>query len=475
MQDISVRISLSMYFVSGLLFLFGSGVYAGTLPPDPTNAALLYYQAFLLRPESDYATNELVYNTRIENFIKLLNSGKLKFGTDTEDKVREYKEKLKNFDSEPNQVKSGLDVMMDPHTNSKMSIYEKLHFLYERREYEREMNGVDPNETIRKYIKKCQGTIKLAQAASELYECDWGFRYSEGLTNNIVPQLAEIRNLGTILDTDALLLAADGDFRAAFEHCLMIRRFARHVGNDTTLLFTTSNTLSGQAIRCIRVVLGCMKPDEGILMWLKNRLEDETDLPLSFTKTLKMEMEIALQKLRTDKKALMKVREEFTRELDNHSVGKKINDLTDEELISHVEKRYVDFLSSIFHVLDANKSYTQKYAEIRSLAGELDKKYENYWLTHNILMRWSGVVPGLYTHYMLHKAHFHALMAGIDIYLVRAKTGKLPEALPEGLRTDPFTGKDFLYEITKDGFRLTSPDKDIPKQRQYSYEFRIKR
>ena len=66
-------------------------------------------------------------------------------------------------------------------------------------------------------------------------------------------------------------------------------------------------------------------------------------------------------------------------------------------------------------------------------------------------------------------------MAGIDIYLVRAKTGKLPEALPEGLRTDPFTGKDFLYEITKDGFRLTSPDKDIPKQRQYSYEFRIKR
>lgn len=36
---------------------------ASTLPPDPNNAALLYYQAFLRQPETDYAEEQLVYNT----------------------------------------------------------------------------------------------------------------------------------------------------------------------------------------------------------------------------------------------------------------------------------------------------------------------------------------------------------------------------------------------------------------------------
>jgi hypothetical protein len=52
------------------------GVPAATLPPDPDNAALLYYQAFLLRPEPDADTSE-----SIDEVIR---------GGEPDEKLREY-------------------------------------------------------------------------------------------------------------------------------------------------------------------------------------------------------------------------------------------------------------------------------------------------------------------------------------------------------------------------------------------------
>jgi hypothetical protein len=44
-----------------ILVLWTLGVNGATLPPDPDNAALLYYQAFLLRPEPDADTSESIH------------------------------------------------------------------------------------------------------------------------------------------------------------------------------------------------------------------------------------------------------------------------------------------------------------------------------------------------------------------------------------------------------------------------------
>lgn len=472
MGNVNLNHPKTTFCICGLIVLCALGAQDSTLPSDPNNAALLYYQAFLLRPEPDYAAEQLVYETLMEQFNELLRGGKLEFGTGTEKQIREYEEKLKSPESEPNEVKSDFDLMMSG-VNSKGFIYEKLDTLRERLEYERKMRGVDPNETIREYMKSCREAIETAQAASELSKCDWGFQYSRGLAHS-VPQLIEIKEFGTVLRKDALLLAADGHYRAAFERCLMIRRFARHVGDDGIFAYPTSSALGSSATYCIRILLGQMRPDVDILTWLKGELTAETGSPLSLSKMLEMEMELALQKLCTDKEGLLRVRGELTERAANESAKKGVDSLSDEEFIAFVRKPYADFLSSVLLVMDQNAPYTEKLAEIQRLTDELEEQFNSYRFT-NIFMYWPEGVPALYTHHVLYKAHFNAFMAGIEIHLVKARTGQLPEELPAGLPKDPFTGKDFTYEIAKDGFGLSFSDKNIPKSNDRRYEFKVKR
>jgi len=51
-------------------------------------------------------------------------------------------------------------------------------------------------------------------------------------------------------------------------------------------------------------------------------------------------------------------------------------------------------------------------------------------------------------------AQINCTKAAIELYLIMAKTGQLPKELPDYLPKDPYTGRDFLYEITDDGFVL---------------------
>jgi len=497
MSGINYVIGKTICFV-WVLFFCTPCTQASTLPPDPNNAALLYYQAFLLRPEPNYADKELVYNTNIEKIYEFLCGAKIEFDTDTEERICELEKKLNDFGTEPNESKSDLEIMMSPDTDSKGFIYEMFHMLREQREHERKMNGVDPNKTIRNYIRKCHDMIALAQAASELSECDWGIRYSSGLACSI-PQLIEIRNLIAVLGADVLLLTVDGDYRAAVERCLMMRRFARHVGDDEILLYTTSNRLAGYAIRCIRIALGCMEPDLDILTWLKNQLVTEKGLIASPASVLKIDFEMTLQSLRTNadilenahlalrKKREIKslTREQHTQKGDNSG---DLQSLTDEELVALAGKPYATFLDSAIRIMDSEMSYEKKQSEIRSLTEALEKEFGGdstamlKMITHperllifSIRTACAEQVLKIYDVHVLYIADFNALMTGIEVYLTKAKTGQLPEKLPEGVPKDPFTGRDFTYEIKEDGFVLSLPDENIPKQKHRPYEFKVKR
>jgi hypothetical protein len=49
----------------------------------------------------------------------------------------------------------------------------------------------------------------------------------------------------------------------------------------------------------------------------------------------------------------------------------------------------------------------------------------------------------------------------------------LPESLPAGLPKDLFSGEDFEYEKTKDGFVLRSRRKDLDRDEIHQYEFKV--
>ena len=68
----------------------------------------------------------------------------------------------------------------------------------------------------------------------------------------------------------------------------------------------------------------------------------------------------------------------------------------------------------------------------------------------------------------------NAIKAALELYIITAKTGKLPDSLPPGMPKDLFSGKDFKYEKISDGFTLKCQSKDLSKDETHEYKFKVK-
>jgi len=367
-----------------ILFLWPLGAHAATLPPDPDNAALLYYQAFLLRPEPDAGAS-----TSIDEVIR----------------------------------------------------------------------GGEPDEKLREYLDRsdCRETIELAEAAAQLSYCNWGIRFSQGAR---LPQLVHIRPLKFLLYADARVLAMDGDYQAAFNRCLTIYRIAGHVGDVAMLNHVVSVGTERSALSYIQNVLGFMPPDIDILIWLRSQLATVQGAVLSPVRVLEMDLELIMQSMRNDPNDLLWLREQLAED-DEGNDPEYFWNLTDEELIALITEPYADFLDYAIGVIDSEMPYEEKYTELQRLTEELQDEFGNVPGTKQLVIGYAPKLIEFYSIQVRHTAQFNTLKAAIEIYLVAANTGKLPDTLPEYLPKDPFSGQDFEYEITEKGFILRCRAKDI--------------
>jgi hypothetical protein len=80
----------------------------------------------------------------------------------------------------------------------------------------------------------------------------------------------------------------------------------------------------------------------------------------------------------------------------------------------------------------------------------------------------------MYNNETREKTFSNAVKVAIEVYITKAKAGQLPDTLPTGLPKDLFSGKDFRYEKTTEGFILHCRGKDLPKDEIYKYEFKVK-
>lgn len=394
MRNINYSGKKAICSICVIITLWPLGAHAATLPPDPDNATLLYYQAFLIRPEPDEDTW--------------------------------------------------------------WSIDEVLY-------------GGEPDEKLREYLNlpDCRETIELADAAAQLPHCDWGIRYSQGIEAHL-PLLVHFRNLSFLIYADAGVLAADGDYRAALGRCLTIRQIAVHVGDDLLINYFISLQLDGLAHRCTRDVLGLMPPDADILTWLRGRLVVVWDVFPSFIRALEMDFELGLQSLCTDPDSLIRLRVHLAENADDENTRDEILGLTDEELIGLFREFYEDFFNTVFHVMDSEMTYEQKSLEIQRLSKIMEDKYAgNYYVG-------TGRIAEHYNLKVRNEAQFNALKAAIEIYLIKAKTGQLPETLPDGLPKDPYSGQDFEYEVTSQGFVLRCREEEIGTNANKLWEFEFK-
>jgi hypothetical protein len=366
----------TMRFLCAILWVQSFSLCDGALPSDPDNAALVYYQAFLLWPEPDATTKELI---------------------------------------------------------------------------ERVANGADPNEQTRDYVKGCRTAIRYAQMAVRIPRCDWGLWYSLGFRYSL-PHLESARFLCRILQVDARVLAADGDFRGAIGRCLVIRGLAKHIGIETYASYAAAMGIERRAQSTICHILGSKAHDPNDIIWLKEQLAATPPVSRSVTRAAQMDLEMALQNA-ADNGGMQRIRQQIARE-DGES-AKDILELSDEKLLTHIRKEYMGFLDAALGVIDSNMAYGRTRAELQSLVDALQKKGSN------AIVRAFGVVLGnaligSYDLQVRNAARLAAFSIALDLYLEKARTGRPPERLPDGLPKDPENAEDFLYTLTQGGFALSS-------------------
>ena len=118
--------------------------------------------------------------------------------------------------------------------------------------------------------------------------------------------------------------------------------------------------------------------------------------------------------------------------------------------------------------------YSEAYATLKQLDKDASEDFEKN-PDATLTMCLAPTFLRIYVLSVRLEAGSDALRTAVEVYLAKARTGQLPEALPDNLPAEPFSGKPFEYTRTADGFVLRCRGKDLDKDEAYEYEFKVKR
>ena len=369
-------------------------------PPNPGNAALLYYQAFLLRPEPNEAISNKIHEVAF---------------------------------------------------------------------------GAEPDRQVRIYLGSCLDVIEVVEIASRMQQCTWGVWVKPVLPPSRGALRREIYSIYDILLMDARTLAADGHYRVALERCLTALRIARHIREDPEL-YIFSLLFERYALRMVRYVLGVIPPDADILTWFRGQLGVVLGAPPSYAKRLQELVKAYLEDIRTYPTRRSMLTNLLVGLAEDEQAKESTRNLTDEQLLLRISRGLQSFLDSIFLILDSEIAYEQKLAYMQRIISKLTEADDTDPVIKGILIiiNMKEMINRQYPAYVEHQAYINGVKAAVEVYLIVAKTGQLPEKLPDGLPKDPSTGRDFIYEITDEGFALRCQDEKFLSRQSEKLEFKIK-
>jgi len=327
---------------------------------------------------------------------------------------------------------------------------------------------IKPNDEIRQYLQDNRQVIELAETAAGVRDCDWGYDISKGF-DVLLPELSKIRTTAFLLTADAQTLAEQGDYKAALDNCLTIHKMARHVGDRMLISYLVGNAMNALANKRIGDILSGMPDDLDTLTRLKNQIYDITSRSNSLKGAMSSEREVAFQQI--CKENIGTVLDEMGDSTDGMSKDaiEKIRN-GDEEFFRASRQYYSNYVTSVQAALDL--PYPQSHKQLEQLSEKAEKQAADNPAAILSAALWPAVTR-ICTLDVRARTQFNALKAAIEVYIARAKAGRLPDTLPAGLPRDLFSGKDFEYEKTKDGFVLHCRGKDLDKDEILQYEFKV--
>ena len=315
-----------------------------------------------------------------------------------------------------------------------------------------------PSKQLKIYMGQCLQAIELVDIASRMQDCIWSAWPKVKRQRDAFP--VRVAYLYDILLCDAMILATEGHYRVALERCLTIRRLTHHLSKESTTYYWFVRYLGAdvRALDIIQEILCMMPPDEDILTWLRGQLAVVEGTPPLFNECLQELVRSMLRNTRTNPDRVARLRNMLIESANDETTKEEVRNLTDDQLISRTGKGFQHVEDRIFRIVDSEMDVEQKLTEMQRLFNNKTKTdvvgpaVTAIMSLYNVDLK--REIDVSYFEQVSHQTWVNSIKAAVEICLVAAKTGRLPEKLPDYLPRDPFTGRDFLYEITDEGFTL---------------------
>jgi len=209
--------------------------------------------------------------------------------------------------------------------------------------------------------------------------------------------------------------------------------------------------------------------DTEILTWLQDELTELDKRPFSIEPVLRWKREAGIISMSPER-----ISDVVQSGLDDGPTKKKVLErlrTADQQFFAKNIAYWNEYMDAVQAAFDL--PYPKAYSKLKVLSGKPSKEFSknpNATLAASLAPGWHAVCSLS----IRSGTDSNAVKTAIEIYLIKAKTDKLPDALPAGLPGDLFSGKDFEYEKTKDGFVLRCQGKDFLKDKIHQYEFKVK-
>ena len=328
------------------------------------------------------------------------------------------------------------------------------------------------NDRVRQYLDDHQRVIDMINDAAQIEHCDWGVDYSKGL-ETLWPELSRCRESAFLLTAHAMRLSQAGDQMTALNQCLGIHRMARHVDRDALVSRLVSIAMNAIANEAIGDVASQASLDEQALIWLKSEITRICATRARFSAALQRDAQHCVPSISLEGKgSILKCLEDGVPSEDLEVISAKVQQ-ADQAFFEANLRYYLNHVAMVQDVLDL--PFAEAYPRLEQLGKRptQDAKTKDEALIAAIL------VPSYERCYCLDiraATHFNAIKTALELFIAKARTGHLPETLPNVSSQDLFSAQDFLYEKDKEGFTLRCRTKDpsSSKSETYEYAFKVK-
>jgi len=334
-------------------------------------------------------------------------------------------------------------------------------------------NGeIGSNEAITKYIEKNRRVIDLVVRAADVSQCDWGYDYSQEVMR---PNLNPLKRIFGLLTAEAKWLIEQGNYVTALDRCVTMRKIALHASNEALLSWTFGNTMNSRTNVIIEDVLGLMPPDAGELDRLKSRLiQTQARFP-SLVSSLVNETQLNVATMQ--KNRVQPLLDMYEGSLGGHLLEPMLERIPngDDTFFKKNREYYIRAMATFIEALESGLPYTRMCIRLDELPKRWSKDAEDNpdaTLTSLSL----PPITGIYHSMVKQHTHLNAIMTAINLYIIKARMGQLPDSLPADSPCGLFSDEPFAYVKTTEGFYLRCQGKDKPRSQDgiLEYQFKVK-